>query len=54
MRRSTIIRQRYAGILQPAWDRLADAYLIKRHPVTDEITWPNTCLEDDLRKAGLI
>lgn len=54
MKRTTTIRQRYLGILQPAWDRLEEAYLVKRNPDTYEVTWPSTCLEDDLRKAGLI
>lgn len=48
------IKQRYAGILQPDWSRLEQAHLIKRHPVTDEVTWEPTGLEDQLRKAGLI
>lgn len=42
------------GMLKPAYDRLADAHMIKRDPVTDEISWPSTTLEDDLRKAGLL
>lgn len=54
MKRSTVIKQRYAGILQPAWDRLEEAHLIKRDPITDEVSWPDTSLEDQLRKAGLI
>lgn len=54
MRLSTIIKQRYANILQPAWDRLEEAHLIKRDPTTAEITWPPSTLEDQLRKAGLI
>lgn len=41
-------------ILRPAYQRLADAYLVRRRPDTDEISWPATTLEDDLRKAGLL
>lgn len=54
MKRSKVIKDRYENILQPAWDRLEYAHLIKRNPDTYEITWPATCLEDDLRKAGLL
>jgi len=42
------------GHLRAAYDRLADAAHIRRHPVTDEISWPSSTLEDDLRKAGLL
>lgn len=51
---SKIIRKWAAGILQPDWSRLEEAHLIKRDPVTDEISWPPTSLEEQLRKAGLI
>jgi hypothetical protein len=40
--------------LQPDYNRLEDAYYIQRHPVTDEISWPPTRMEDELRKLGLI
>lgn len=49
-----VIRKWAAGILQPDWARLEEAHLVKRNPVTDEISWPPTSLEDVLRKAGLI
>ena len=42
------------GMLRPAYDRLAEAQYIRRNPVTDEISWPSSSLEDDLRRAGLI
>lgn len=42
------------GCLRPAYDRLAEAHMVRRHPVTDEISWPATTLEDDLRRAGLL
>jgi hypothetical protein len=42
------------GILQPDWSRLEEAHLIKRDPVTDEISWPPTSIEEQLKKAGLI
>lgn len=48
------IRRWAADILQPDWARLEEAHLIKRDPHTDEISWPPTSLEDQLRKAGLI
>lgn len=51
---SRVIKNRYEGILQPAWDRLEDAWYVKRNPETYEVTWPSSCLEDDLRKAGLL
>lgn len=40
--------------LRPAYDRLANARFIKRHPVTDEITWEPTAIEAQLREAGLL
>lgn len=40
--------------LRPAYDRLEVAHHIRRHPVTDEINWPPTRLEDELRRLGLI
>ena len=57
MRLSPEMAARYdlvRGRLKPAYDRLAEAHLIRRNPVTDEISWPASTLEDDLRKAGLI
>lgn len=57
MRLSPEISARYdmvRGCLKPAYDRLAEAHLIRRNPVTDEISWPATTLEDNLREAGLI
>lgn len=42
------------GHLRPAYDRLADAAYVKRDPVTDEVSWPASCLEDDLKRAGLL
>jgi len=41
-------------MLRPAYDRLANAHHVKRDPVTDEISWEPTRLEDELRKAGLL
>lgn len=40
--------------LRPAYDRLADAAYIRRDPITDEVSWPASSLELDLKKAGLI
>lgn len=42
------------GMLRPAYERLAEAHHVRRNPETDEISWPATTLEDDLRKAGLL
>lgn len=54
MKLSRIIKQRYVNILQPDWSRLEEAHHIKTDPVTGEISWPPSTLEDQLRKAGLI
>jgi len=40
--------------LRPDYDRLEVAHHIVRHPVTDEITWPPTKMEDELMRLGLI
>lgn len=40
--------------LRPDYDRLEVAHYIVRHPVTDEITWPPTKIEDELVRLGLI
>lgn len=34
--------------------RLDDAYYIVRDPKTDEVSWPPTRMEDELRRLGLI
>lgn len=38
----------------PDLQRLADAHHVKRHPVTDEITWPPSRMADMLRELKLI
>lgn len=40
--------------LRPAYDRLDNAYYITRNPVTDEVSWPPTRMEDELVRLGLI
>lgn len=42
------------GMLRPAYDRLAEASRVRRDPETDEISWPNGTMEEDLRRAGLL
>lgn len=34
--------------------RLDDAYYIVRNPVTEEVSWPPTRMEDELVRLGLI
>lgn len=40
--------------LRPAYDRLEVAHHIRRDPVTDEISWEPTRMEEELRRLGLI
>lgn len=40
--------------LRPDYSRLDDAYYIVRDPKTDEVSWPPTRMEDELRRLGLI
>ena len=40
--------------LVPDLQRLADAHHVKRHPVTDEITWPPSRMAAILRELKLI
>ena len=40
--------------LRPDYSRLDDASYIKRDPITDEISWPPTRMEDELMRLGLI
>lgn len=40
--------------LRPAYDRLEVAHHIRRDPITDEISWPQTRMEEKLRRLGLI
>lgn len=42
------------AMLHPDYNRLADAHHIRRHPVTDEISWPPTRMVDELQRLGLI
>lgn len=42
------------GMLRPAYDRLAEAHLVKRDPHTDEISWPRTDMVQQLREQGLL
>ena len=42
------------GMLRPAYDRLAEAHHVVRDPATDEISWPPSRLEDELRSLGLL
>ena len=39
--------------LRPDYARLSNAHHIKRDPVSDEISWEPTSLEQRLREAGL-
>lgn len=48
------IRKWAEGILQPDWQRLADAHMIKRDPDTYEISWPVTDMMEQLKRDGLI
>lgn len=41
-------------MLRPDYQRLADAHHIKRNPVTDEISWAPSSIEQRLREAGLL
>jgi hypothetical protein len=40
--------------LRPDYSRLDDAYYIVRNPVTEEVSWPPTRMEDELVRLGLI
>lgn len=40
--------------LRPDYSRLDDASYIKRDPITDEISWPPTRMEDELMRLGLL
>jgi len=40
--------------LRPDYRRLDDAYYITRDPATEEVSWPPTRMEDELRRLGLI
>lgn len=40
--------------LRPDYNRLEVAHHIVRDPVTDEITWEPSAIEDDLIRLGLI
>lgn len=40
--------------LRPDYARLANAHHIKRHPVTDEISWEPSTIEQRLREEGLL
>lgn len=46
-------RGEYCAHLRPDYDRLEVAHHIKRDPVTDEISWPPTNMEDELKRLGL-
>lgn len=41
-------------MLRPDYQRLADAHHIRRHPVTDEISWEPTAIKRRLQEAGLL
>ena len=40
--------------LRPDYSRLEVAEYIKRDPITDEISWPPTRMEDELMRLGLL
>jgi len=40
--------------LQPAYDRLEDAFYISRDPDTHEVSWPPTRMIDELKRLGLV
>jgi hypothetical protein len=40
--------------LRPDYDVLEQAHHIRRDPVTDEVSWPPSRMEDDLIRLGLI
>lgn len=40
--------------LRPDYNRLEVAHHIRRDPVTDEISWEPSRMEDELRRLGLI
>ena len=42
------------GMLRPDYERLANAHHIKRNPVTYEISWEPTAIEQRLRELSLI
>lgn len=47
-------RSEHCAHLRPDYDRLETAHHIVRHPITDEITWPPSRIEDELIRLGLI
>ena len=40
--------------LRPDYDRLENAHHIRRHPVTDEISWEPTGMMQELARLGLV
>lgn len=40
--------------LRPDYDRLEYAHHIRRHPVTDEISWEPTSMMLELQRLGLV
>ena len=40
--------------LRPDYDRLESAHHIRRHPVTDEISWEPTGMMRELARLGLV
>lgn len=42
------------GAMLPDPERLATAHHVKRHPVTDEVTWPPSRMADVLRELKLL
>ena len=46
-------RNRPCAHLRPDYARLDDAAYIHRDPRSDEISWPPTRMEDELKRLGL-
>lgn len=40
--------------LRPDYNRLETAHHVRRNPLTDEISWEPTSMEDELQRLGLI
>ena len=40
--------------LRPDYGRLEEAHYVRRDPVTYEISWPPTRMEDELMRLGLL
>ena len=47
-------RDQHCAHLRPDYSRLEEAHHIKRHPVTDEISWPPTEIRAQLIKLCLV